>query len=154
MSKMTSIEPSPNEPDAANTNAAITLVTSGIHNAEEPRHYMRLKDVDGRVDVWVGARRLARSDAVIVCLEVGRDLYDPVYYIPRSDLTETLTTSARQTFCPIKGNASYHHLEGDPDPIAWSYDDPIAPSAALQDRVAFDAKRVTITLTPPADMVA
>ena len=35
MSKMTSIEPSPNEPDAANTNAAITLVTSGIHNAEE-----------------------------------------------------------------------------------------------------------------------
>ena len=63
-----------------------TLEIDGlIHNPGDPQHFMRLKPA-GLVEIWADGRRIARSERALRCLEVGRDLYDPVLYLPMEDV--------------------------------------------------------------------
>ncbi|MEZ5652975.1 MAG: DUF427 domain-containing protein [Burkholderiaceae bacterium] len=122
----------------------LTLVRQGIHNPGEPRHYMRLKPVNGHVRIRLGQTVLAESDAAIRLLEVGRDLYDPVVYLPRADVLATLTPVAgKSSHCPLKGDACYYTLDDD-DPIAWRYDRPLPHAEGLRDLIAFYPDRVTV----------
>ena len=64
----------------------VTLATATIHNPEEPRHFMRIKPAGRRVRVLRGDQVLADSTAALRVIEAGRDLYDPVLYLPRADV--------------------------------------------------------------------
>lgn len=131
----------------------VTLVETAIHNPAEPRHFMRLKPVEGRVRILRDGEVLADSAAALRVLEVGRDLYDPTLYIPVGDVRAALAKTAKSTHCPIKGDAVYFDLvdaEGgtlQPE-IAWSYPEPIAFAAGLSGRIAFYARHVTIEESP------
>lgn len=132
----------------------ITLAPGTVHNPHEPRHFMRIKPVDGRVRIRRGGDVLAESDTAVRVLEVGRDFYDPVFYVPEGDIGVDLArSSAASTHCPIKGEAVYFDLldaAGTPvlEAIAWAYPDPVAGAEALAGRVAFDAAHVTIEQSP------
>lgn len=119
---------------------------------ENPRHYHQIEPAPVTVRVKVGQRVLAQSDRALVLKEVGKKLYDSVYYFPRDAVpAELLRRSKTRTHCPIKGEASYFTVvtaeEEYPD-LVWSYEDPIPRSERIRELLAFDARRVTVELIP------
>lgn len=126
----------------------ISLAAGTIHNPIEARHFMSLRNVPGRVTILKEAHVLADSSDALVCLEVGKQLYLPVYYLPVVDVCAEMKAFDRSTHCPLKGDASYHALPGENAPIAWSYDRPFPYAEPLARRIAFNPAQVTITLSP------
>ena len=127
----------------------VTLTTESIHNPDEPRHFMAIKPVPRRVRISFDGSVLAESDDALRVIEVGRRFYDPVLYLPRTDITANLSPAERRSFCPLKGHASYFDLRDDQGrtlvaEIAWSYRETFDFAAVLKDRIAFDASRVVI----------
>lgn len=133
--------------------AALTLNADSIHNPDEPRHFMAIKAVPGRVRIRFDGRVLAESDDALRVIEVGRRFYDPVLYLPRTDVAANLSPAERRTFCPLKGHASYFDLCDDEGrrlatEIAWSYEETLDFADALNARIAFDASKVVIEEHP------
>ncbi|WP_415919018.1 DUF427 domain-containing protein [Tateyamaria sp. SN6-1] len=122
---------------------AVSLAAHTIHNPVEPRHFMSLKNSPWRVRVKSRGKTLAVTDDALICLEVGKEMYLPIYYIPLADVEATLHPFKRSTHCPLKGDASYHALSVGEDPIAWSYDAPFDYAARLAGRIAFDHRQVS-----------
>ncbi len=144
---MTTSDPSKSAPDS------VTLVRGAVHNPKEPRHFMRVKPVPGRVRVFLGQDLLADSVNALRVLEAGRDLYDPVIYFPMDDVSAALTGSEKSTRCPIKGRTAYFHVVGEngvirAEDLAWSYVETIPEALALQDRIAFDPARTAMLELP------
>ena len=97
-----------------------------IRNPNDPGHFMRIKPVSATVIVRRGDHILAETNQAKLVLEVGRDLYDPVYYIPEADVMVSLIKNTRSTHCPLKGKAAYFDLpqgqsEMGAEDLAWSY---------------------------------
>lgn len=117
-----------------------------IHNPDNDAHFMRVKPVRAAVRISRGGTLLAESRGAKWVLENGRDVYDPVIYIPEADVTAQLEPVAgKSTHCPLKGDASYFTLDG--EEIAWSYDRPFEWSEELRGHVAFYANKVTVEET-------
>ena len=117
-----------------------------IHNPDNDAHFMRVKPVAATVRVRRGDKVLARSDKALRVLETGRDVYDPVIYIPEADVTGLLDpVPGKSTHCPLKGDASYFALDG--EEVAWTYDRPLDIAEVLCGHVAFYAGKVTIEET-------
>ncbi len=100
---------------------------------------------------WVVTRNgteVARSSAVQLVRETyqGREL-DPVPYFPLTDISvELLGPSGHSTTCPVKGDAIYFAVDGDPetDNGIWSYADPISPLEAIAGYLAFYGDRFNV----------
>jgi len=123
----------------------ITLSTQTLHRADEPRHYMRVKSVPRPVRIEKGGQVLASSTAAVRLTEVGRDIYDPVIYVPRADVVLEMTQTQTSTHCPLKGDATYFSLDiEDGTDLIWAYDNPIPPAEGLEGFVAFFPDRVTV----------
>lgn len=131
------------------TRDAVTMSDKTIHNPSEPRHFMRVKPVLGRVRVLRGDVLLAETEGALRVLEVGRDVYDPVCYLPPSALKVALQPFERSTHCPLKGDATYFTEPGHTDPTVWSYDRPKDFAAILTDYVAFFPAGLTFEETAP-----
>jgi uncharacterized protein (DUF427 family) len=117
-----------------------------IHNPGNEDHFMRVKPVTATVRVRRGGALLAESANALRILETGRDVYDPVIYIPESDVTGPLrSVDGKSTHCPLKGDASYFTLDG--EDIAWTYDRPFEWAAELKGHIAFYPNMVTIEET-------
>jgi len=133
----------------------ITMTKEGIHNPAEPRHYMRLKPVKGRVRVLRDGEVLAESTRAVRLLEVGKDLYDPVFYFPEDDIKATLLPNEVTTHCPLKGDAAYFDLADQDgsireERIAWSYPAPFDFAQGLRGLVAFYTDKVSFEESPLA----
>lgn len=93
----------------------------------------------GRVAVrWRG--QVIADTRNAVKLEESR--HAPVFYVPRADARmELFQRTAHATHCPHKGDASYFTLVAADGTRAenavWSYEAPIAKSAAIQGLLAF-----------------
>lgn len=137
-----------------------TLVRDAIHNPAEPRHFMRIKPVERRIAIWLGEELLAETTGAVRLLEAGRDLYDPVLYLPAADVSPRLRRNDDASHCPLKGDAVYFDLVDAAGnvrvaKIAWSYPEPLPFAEALAGRIAFYASHVTVEesplpVTPPA----
>lgn len=130
---------------------SVTMSRHTIHNPDEPRHFMRLKPVEGTVRILRNGRLLAQSSRALRVLEAGKDLYDPCLYLPRQDVKVELAASPREkTWCPLKGHASYFDLPGEVETIAWSYEETRDFADDLKGLVCFYGNKVTIEEHPPA----
>ena len=124
------------------------MLTDAIRNPDNPDHLMRVKPVPRRVTVTRKGVVLAESDRALRIMEVGKDLYDPVFYLPIDDLrTELAPVPDRSTHCPLKGDASYFAMDADStaSPIAWTYDRPKPFAGVLRGHIAFYPDAVGIT---------
>lgn len=122
-----------------------------IRNPSNPDHFMQLDRLDQRVRVTLDGADIAASDRAIRLLEHGSRLYQPQYYVPTDDIAAILVRSDKATHCPLKGNATYFNLQDDDgllqaDNLAWSYVDPYEFAGQLSGLVAFDPRRVSITV--------
>lgn len=133
---------------AMTTPSDVTLVRDAIHNPNEPRHFMQAVG-SFTAQATVGEAVVAKSDNAVKVTEVGRSIYDPVIYFPRSDVDmEALGSIDKTTHCPLKGDTEYFDVvtaDGRLAEAAWSYTETIPEAAVLKDLVAFDASHVTIT---------
>ena len=132
---------------------AVTLVTGAAHNPAEPRHFMRIKPIERRVRILRDGAVLAESTAAMRLMEVGKDIYDPVIYFPRRDVSDALKPNDHSTHCPLKGDAAYFDLCGEDgsvlaERIAWSYETPFDFAAELTGLVAFYGNAVTVEEAP------
>ena len=129
--------------------SAITFAAGTIHRPSEPRHFMALAPVPGTVRIHWNGFLLAESRSATRLTEVGHQIYAPVIYVPRDDVTVDLLPSDRQSHCPLKGDCSWYSVEApDGADIAWSYETPFDFASDIKELVAFDAGRVTITEGP------
>ena len=104
---------------------------------------MRIKPVAATVRIRRGDTLLAETTDALRVLETGRDVYDPVIYVPERDVTGMLEpVGDKATHCPLKGDCSYFALDG--LEIAWTYDRPLDIADALYGHVAFYPDKVTI----------
>ncbi len=117
-----------------------------------PEHYHQLDRPRVTVTVRLGGEEVAHSDRTILLKEVGKQVYDPVYYFHPEDVrTDGLSRTETRTRCPIKGEASYWTYTGQNGTqadLAWSYEDPLEYSEPIRGLLAFDPRRVTIEITP------
>ena len=67
------------------------------------------------------------------------------FYVPREDVHGELVASARRSYRPYKGEASYFSLGRHTD-IAWSYEQPLADGPLVDGLVAFWDERVEVVL--------
>lgn len=111
---------------------------------------MQLDRVQQRVRIFYAGSEIATTDRALRLLEVGRRLYPPQYYIPEGDIVARLVSVDRQTHCPLKGDAAYFDLLADDaatgEAIGWSYPEPLEFASELAGHIAFDPRRVTITI--------
>lgn len=129
----------------------VPLVPEMIHRPDAPGHMMRIKPLARRIRVRVGGETIAESESALQLIEIGRDVADPVLYLPFDDVTAKLVESARTTHCPLKGDTTYFDLAGGgADEIGWSYTSPLPFAEALAGHIAFDASRASFESAPPA----
>lgn len=129
----------------------VPLVPGMIHRPGTPKHMMRIAPAGRRITVRLGDAVLAESAEALRLVEIGRDLYPPAYYLPRSDVVASLVKTDRSTHCPLKGDTTYFDLrtgDGRVADIAWEYSKPLPDAAGLAGHVAFDPARVTIVDAP------
>ena len=127
------------------------MIEGAIHNPSHPQHFMQVDRMDQRVRVMLGDLSIADSDRVLRLQEVGRRIYQPQYYIPREDIPVTLQRTEKSTHCPLKGQASYFSIVDDDGEelaaeIGWSYEKPFEFAGQIGGYVAFDPRRVSITV--------
>jgi uncharacterized protein (DUF427 family) len=98
-----------------------------------------------------------RSESVVIAvidraLDLREAIYPAVLYIPLADVDQNLLrANDEHTYCPYKGEASYHNVLSGDGALAgavWYYPDPYDAVESIRDHVAFYADRVTITNEP------
>ena len=113
-------------------------------------HRISLRPAEGHVRVGIGGVVLAESDRATLLLEDG---CPPRWYLPRHDVRlDLLRRSTTTTVCPFKGEAtywSYDRAGAAGADVAWSYEDPVAPMAAIRGLVCFYAERTETRSTAP-----
>lgn len=127
-----------------------------IHRVDEPRHFMHLKPLSRRVCLWLADTLLTETTDAVRLVEVGRDVYDPVIYVPWDAVLVPLQEQPEtRTHCPLKGDARYYDLLNDNGEVihpglAWAYREPLDGAEALASLLAFDPAVITVEEGPLA----
>lgn len=123
-------------------------------NQENKRHFFQLSHKNKhRIRVYRGDLLLADTQNALLLKEVGKAVYDGVYYIPEVDLKMEYFSadSELSTTCPIKGDASYLNFKGEEETIenlAWTYKEPLSNAKRLQNHYAFYDDKVSFRIDP------
>jgi uncharacterized protein (DUF427 family) len=111
-----------------------------------PDHPMAIEPHTGPVSVTVEGIRIAESTNALILREAS---YQPVYYIPISDIDMRLLQESDSTsYCSYKGDCNYFSVVTPTTTItdaAWIYHHPYPAAAAIAEHIAFYANRVTIS---------
>ena len=78
----------------------------------ENRHYAVIDDYNRKLTLKYRDEIVATSERALILKEVGKSVYNPVFYLPKQDINVELRTEPeRKSFCPIKGDAGYYSLK-------------------------------------------
>ncbi len=94
---------------------------------------------------------VAETENALILKEVGKSVYDPVFYIPKADIKIDLEMDAvSKGHCPIKGDAHRWYLKENPTAnyFGWSYEAPLPRSRKLEGHIAFNMQYVTLISAP------
>jgi uncharacterized protein (DUF427 family) len=113
------------------------------------RHYAVYDSYPRELTIKMGEQVLAKTRHAIIVKEVGKGVYDPVFYIPKEDVLVILKPEDRSSICPIKGTASYWMPETlTANYFAWSYEDPNPRVKKIKEHIAFNMDYVTLISEP------
>jgi uncharacterized protein (DUF427 family) len=108
-----------------------------------PDHPITISPTPERVIVTVAGRRVADTSEALTLKEAS---YDPVFYIPRTDVDMALLErTSHQTYCPYKGDCAYFSiLAGFERSInaIWTYEEPHPAVFEIREYLAFYPNRV------------
>ncbi|GAA4306980.1 uncharacterized protein (DUF427 family) [Actinomadura luteofluorescens] len=112
----------------------------------DPFHRVDARTTSRRVRVLLDGEVVAETGRPKLLSETG---LPNRYYIPAEGVRrDLLTRSAKRTFCPYKGEATYWSLAGAED-AAWSYEEPLEDAAKIGGYLSFDHEAVTVESQPP-----
>ena len=121
-------------------------------HAPNPYHRVECVHTSRHVRVEVAGVALVDTTGVLVVYEAA---LEPRVYVAREAVRmDLLVPSARKTYCPYKGEASYWDaVAGDVvvEAAAWSYEQPHPEAVAVRGLLSFDDARVAVVHDiPPA----
>lgn len=116
----------------------------------EKRHYAVYDAYNRHLIIKMGNEIIAETTNAIIVKEVGKGVYDPVFYIPKEDVTIGLNLeNGKSSVCPIKGTASYWIPENKTENyFAWSYEKPNPRAKKITGYIAFNMEYVTLISEP------
>ena len=120
-------------------------------NQTEQRHYAVIDAYARRVTLKQNNETIVESSNALILKEVGKSVYNPVLYFPKEDVkVELEQDKERESFCPIKGEATYWKLKGSsPDEyFAWSYEEALARTKKINGFIAFNTLEMTMISEP------
>ena len=118
---------------------------------EDEQVFGHPRDPYHRVDVRRSSRplRIELDGVVLAETTSARLLFETSlptrFYLPWEDIAVALRPSARRSYCPYKGQASYWSADAAED-IAWSYEDPLPELSVVKGLVAFWDEAVDVFL--------
>lgn len=118
---------------------------------EEKRHYAVVDKYQRKLTIKYKNEIIAETSAALILKEVGKSVYDPVFYLPKEAVSLKLEAEpARQSHCPIKGDASYWNVAGDftSNYFAWSYETALPYTKKIEGYIAFNMEYVTFISEP------
>lgn len=118
---------------------------------QDPRHYSVIDHYSRKLTLKYKNEIIAETKNALILKEVGRSVYDPVFYLPKADILIELALEAkRQSHCPIKGDATYWNIKDDftDNYFAWSYEEPLPRSKKIQGYIAFNMEYVSLISEP------
>lgn len=108
-----------------------------------PSHPITITPTAGRIVVKVGGQVVADTRNALTLQE---STYPAVPYIPMADVDQALLErTSTTTYCPYKGDATYHSIPAGGDKAVdalWVYENPYDAVAQIKDHVAFYPDRV------------
>ena len=114
----------------------------------ENRHYAVIDAYTRKLTLLYNDTLLAESTNAFILKEVGKSVYNPVLYVPKEDIMmELAKENGRESFCPIKGDATYWNLTDNPvtnDYFAWSYEEPLPRAKKIKGCVAFNLNYIKL----------
>ncbi|HVU72737.1 MAG TPA: DUF427 domain-containing protein [Mycobacteriales bacterium] len=120
-----------------------------VHYPPNPYHRADARPTTRRLRVTSGDAVLVDTDDTIIVFETS---LEPVLYVRREHVRVPLRRSETTSWCNYKGRATYWSAvigEQVVDDAAWSYDEPLAESAALRGALSFDLERVHVEAELP-----
>ena len=118
---------------------------------EEKRHYSVIENYNRKLTIKYKNNVIAETTNALILKEVGKGVYDPVFYLPKEDILIKLELEPkRQSHCPIKGDATYWNVESDftKNYFAWSYEEPLHRSNKINGYIAFNLEYITLISEP------
>jgi len=118
---------------------------------EEKRHYSVIENYNRKLTIKYKNNVIAETTNALILKEVGKGIYDPVFYLPKEDILIKLELEPkRQSHCPIKGDATYWNVESDftKNYFAWSYEEPLPRSNKINGYIAFNLEYITLISEP------
>ena len=115
------------------------------------RHYAVIDQYNRKLTLKHNDEIIAVSSDALLLKEVGKSVYDPVFYLPKNDVIKDLKAETdRKSFCPIKGDASYWNVADDftDNYFAWSYEDALLPTKKIKGYMAFNPEYITFISEP------
>ncbi|MGB0806576.1 MAG: DUF427 domain-containing protein, partial [Salibacteraceae bacterium] len=116
----------------------------------EKRHYAVVDSYNRKLTIIMNGKPIASTTSGLILKEVGKSVYDPVFYIPKKDVSiELLPEPKRTSHCPIKGDATYWNLKSPTSEyFAWSYETPHPRTKKIKGYVAFNMQYITLVSEP------
>ena len=119
---------------------------------QDKRHFFELGKPAQGITIIYNDKEIAKTNDALLLKELGKKIYDQVYYIPRKDVRmELFELNTNSSVCPIKGEASYYNLKNGEDHvenIAWSYETPLPRAKRITEYFAFYPNIVSFRLSP------
>lgn len=114
-------------------------------------HYAIVDPYRRKLTLKYQGQTIVESEKALILKEVGKSVYDPVFYFPKEDIRVALVEEAeRKSFCPIKGDASYWNFKDNPgqDYLAWSYEEALPYTKKIKAYIAFNIQDMTLVSEP------
>ncbi|MCZ6772494.1 MAG: DUF427 domain-containing protein [Proteobacteria bacterium] len=125
---------------------SVPPVDGAIRNPSNPHHFMVIKPIDRCVRTFIGETLIADTTDAVRVIEIGKNAYDPLVYVPAADLTQRLEETDKISHCPLKVDAVYFAIGG--EEIGWSYVAPFDFANQLAGRLCFWPSKVRIEEGP------
>lgn len=122
-----------------------------VHYPPNPYHRVDCRPTRRRLRVTLAGTTLVDTDDTVIVFETS--LEPRLYVDPAHVRTDLLATTATSSWCNYKGTATYWAATVDATTtadIAWSYDAPLAESAAIAGFLCFDGTVVDVEADLPA----
>lgn len=116
----------------------------------EKRHYAVYDQYNRNLTIKWGEEIIAKTTQAVIVKEVGKGVYDPVFYIPKGDvLIDLHLEKGKKSTCPIKGEASYWMPQkATTNYFAWSYETPNPRAKKIAGHIAFNMEFITFISAP------
>lgn len=113
----------------------------------DPYHRIDVRRTDRDIRISLDGQELARTRRARALFETGLPTR---WYLPAEDVSAELRSSDTSTYCPYKGDASYHGVvlsDGEvAQDLVWYYAHPMSDALDVKDLVCFFNEKVDIEL--------